>query len=110
MMTACSMRAIESGGVLAQARGWHYPPPVSTRFLGRILLLAGIWFCFALPAFAAGNDQEWWARPWQTEDDLPDNSVNALAQSEDGYLWIGTPSGLARFDGIRFDSISLTNV
>ena len=104
------MRAIERGGVLAQARGGHYPPPVSTRFLGRILLLAGIWFCFAQPAFAAGNDAEWWARPWQTEDGLPDNSVNALAQSEDGYLWIGTPSGLARFDGIRFDPISLTNV
>jgi signal transduction histidine kinase/ligand-binding sensor domain-containing protein len=49
-------------------------------------------------------------RPWQTEDGLPDNSVSGLAQSEDGYLWIGTPTGLARFDGIRFDNIPLTNV
>lgn len=49
-------------------------------------------------------------RPWQTEDGLPDNSVNGLAQTEEGYLWIGTPTGLARFDGIRFENIPLTNV
>ncbi|MDR3459600.1 MAG: two-component regulator propeller domain-containing protein [Verrucomicrobiae bacterium] len=78
--------------------------------LCRILLLAGLWFCSALPAFAAGTNEEWWARPWQTEEGLPDNSVNGLAQTEDGYLWIGTPSGLARFDGLRFDNLSLTNV
>jgi len=31
--------------------------------------------------------------------------VNALAQTSDGYLWIATPSGLYRFDGVRFDRI-----
>lgn len=39
---------------------------------------------------------------WQTEDGLPDSSVTALAQTPDGYLWIGTYNGLARFDGVRF--------
>jgi PAS domain S-box-containing protein len=39
---------------------------------------------------------------WQTEQGLPQNSVNALAQDHDGYLWIGTFGGLARFDGERF--------
>ncbi|HEV2693322.1 MAG TPA: two-component regulator propeller domain-containing protein [Verrucomicrobiae bacterium] len=81
-----------------------------TPFLCRMLLLAGIWFSPGLPVFAAGTNEEWWARPWQTEEGLPDNSVNGLAQTDDGYLWIGTPSGLARFDGIRFENISLTNV
>jgi ligand-binding sensor domain-containing protein/signal transduction histidine kinase len=39
---------------------------------------------------------------WQREQGLPQNSVLALAQSADGYLWIGTEDGLARFDGVRF--------
>src|SRR4051812_41462190 len=40
---------------------------------------------------------------WRSEDGLPQNSVNCLAQTPDGYLWVGTRSGgLARFDGIRF--------
>ena len=39
---------------------------------------------------------------WQTPDGLPANTVTAISQSPDGYLWIGTLNGLARFDGIRF--------
>jgi PAS domain S-box-containing protein len=39
---------------------------------------------------------------WQTEQGLPQSSVNALAQDHDGYLWVGTFGGLARFDGERF--------
>ena len=39
---------------------------------------------------------------WTTEQGLPQNSVNALLQDHDGYLWIGTFGGLARFDGERF--------
>jgi ligand-binding sensor domain-containing protein/signal transduction histidine kinase len=40
---------------------------------------------------------------WSSEDGLPQNSVNCLAQARDGYLWVGTRSGgLARFDGMRF--------
>lgn len=38
----------------------------------------------------------------QIEDGLPHNSVRALAQTADGYLWIGTEGGLVRFDGVRF--------
>lgn len=41
-------------------------------------------------------------RVWTKQQGLPDDSVNALLQSRDGYLWIGTAGGLARFDGIRF--------
>lgn len=39
---------------------------------------------------------------WQTEDGLPHNAVQAIVQTRDGYLWLGTPGGLARFDGVRF--------
>jgi signal transduction histidine kinase/ligand-binding sensor domain-containing protein len=41
-------------------------------------------------------------RLWQREQGLPQNSVRALAQTRDGYLWIGTDDGIARFDGVRF--------
>ena len=40
---------------------------------------------------------------WQGEDGLPQVSVLALHQDRDGYLWIGTEEGLARFDGVRFE-------
>src|SRR5678816_4196840 len=39
---------------------------------------------------------------WLTENGLPQNTVHSIAQTRDGYIWIGTEEGLARFDGIRF--------
>jgi signal transduction histidine kinase/ligand-binding sensor domain-containing protein/CheY-like chemotaxis protein len=39
---------------------------------------------------------------WLTQNGLPQNSVLAIAQTPDGYLWFGTEDGLARFDGVRF--------
>ena len=39
---------------------------------------------------------------WQTKDGLPQNSVDSMVQTADGYLWLGTQEGLARFDGVRF--------
>jgi len=39
---------------------------------------------------------------WQIDAGLPHNSVTAIQQTEDGYLWLGTSNGLARFDGVRF--------
>jgi ligand-binding sensor domain-containing protein/signal transduction histidine kinase len=41
-------------------------------------------------------------RVWQTQDGLPENTVQAFAQTADNYLWIGTSGGLVRFDGARF--------
>ena len=41
-------------------------------------------------------------RVWQTEDGLPENVVTAIVQTRDGYLWLGTYDGLARFDGANF--------
>jgi ligand-binding sensor domain-containing protein/signal transduction histidine kinase len=39
---------------------------------------------------------------WLTENGLPQNTVHAIAQTSDGYIWIGTEEGLARFDGVKF--------
>ncbi len=41
-------------------------------------------------------------RRWTTEHGLPQNTVRSLLQTQDGYLWVGTKHGLARFDGVRF--------
>jgi len=46
-------------------------------------------------------------KAWTSEDGLPQNSVHALAQTSDGYLWIGTDQGLVRFDGVRFVPVEL---
>ena len=48
-------------------------------------------------------------RTWQTEDGLPENLVTTAAQTRDGYLWFGTLSGLARFDGERFRVFNSNN-
>ncbi len=39
---------------------------------------------------------------WQKEQGLPQSPVRALAQTQDGYIWLGTDDGLVRFDGLRF--------
>jgi ligand-binding sensor domain-containing protein/signal transduction histidine kinase len=46
---------------------------------------------------------------WTTDEGLPNATVNAILQSRDGYLWLGTYDGLARFDGIRFTVYNTSN-
>ena len=44
---------------------------------------------------------------WDTEHNLPSSTVTSIEQTSDGYLWIGTYNGLARFDGTRFVTTDL---
>jgi ligand-binding sensor domain-containing protein len=47
---------------------------------------------------------------WTTDSsNIPQNSVLSMAQTRDGYLWIGTYNGLARFDGLRFTVFEKSN-
>jgi ligand-binding sensor domain-containing protein/signal transduction histidine kinase len=41
---------------------------------------------------------------WDTEQGLPSATVTAIAHTPDGFLWVGTANGLARFDGNRFQN------
>lgn len=41
-------------------------------------------------------------RTWQMDEGLPNNTVQAVTQTSDGFLWVGTQAGLARFDGTSF--------
>src|ERR1039458_3243585 len=39
---------------------------------------------------------------WNQTDGLPQDTIRAITQTADGYLWLGTDEGLARFDGYEF--------
>ncbi|WP_157467792.1 two-component regulator propeller domain-containing protein, partial [Edaphobacter aggregans] len=47
---------------------------------------------------------------WTTETRFPGGAVNGIAQTADGYLWIGTDRGLIRFDGFNFRPVSFTSI
>ena len=74
------------------------------RWLRRLALLLAV-FCWAGEAaerIPTRFDDPFLVDAWETEDGLPGNSVRSLAQTPDGYLWVGTFDGLARFDGLNF--------
>jgi ligand-binding sensor domain-containing protein len=65
--------------------------------------LPPMWCCLLLLAQAI-----WPATPqyqidhWTTENGLPIGGVTGICQTQEGYLWLSTFDGLARFDGVRF--------
>ena len=46
---------------------------------------------------------------WTQERGLPQDTIRAITQTKDGYLWLGTDEGLARFDGYEFVVYNKTN-
>src|SRR5438270_13840036 len=54
----------------------------------------------------AGNLRSWHKE--DKENGLLADTVTAIFQTRDGFLWIGTSAGLARFDGINFTEVRLT--
>jgi len=54
------------------------------------------------PQLAHGPVENYTTRIWQTRDGLPQETVQAVGQTPDGFLWIGTTGGLLRFDGSHF--------
>ena len=70
------------------------------------LLLVGLTLAGRLGAAAPGD---YLIQKWDTSGGLPHNTVRSIAQTPDGYLWIGTENGLARFDGVRFENFDREN-
>src|SRR5262245_38826654 len=66
---------------------------------GRPILLAQILFLLCL---VHTGKAQYRYRVWRSQDGLPQNTIQAISQTIDGYLWIGTPEGLVRFDGAHF--------
>lgn len=73
-------------------------------------LLAVLTALSAPAAASAATKTDFSLRPWQSDDGLPNNTVNGIAQTRDGFLWLATPSRLAQFDGVRFENFDLTRV
>src|SRR5436190_504252 len=74
-------------------------------------LIAGLLLVHPLvaagPAAAPAIYTDRVVRSWQVEDGLPQDSAGAVLQTRDGFLWVGTGAGLARFDGVRFRKFGL---
>lgn len=60
------------------------------------------YFIFLLGLNASLFAAEYGFDVWTTATGLPQNTVTGVVQTSDGYLWISTFDGLARFDGVRF--------
>jgi signal transduction histidine kinase/ligand-binding sensor domain-containing protein len=72
-----------------------------------VLVLQAWLVCHALaldPRQPAGS---YLRSDFTVEDGLPDNRVNTITQTPNGFLWVGTDGGLARFDGKHFTQIRL---
>ena len=101
---ACCLR-MSIGAASGQSSIIHLPVQRLSIFRGSA---AAILFFFACHGLAYGATDH--ARPlsgyserlWQTRDGLPDQAIQAFAQTPDGHLWIGTAAGLVKFDGAEF--------
>ena len=82
------------------ARGFASPNKLSIRGLLAVLLVVA---CAQARALDPSRQvTQYVLDNWQIPEGLPQTSVQALARTPDGYLWVGTQEGLARFDGVRF--------
>jgi ligand-binding sensor domain-containing protein len=80
-------------------------PPVS------VPMLSGAWKAATLAALPPElRPSQLNVEVWRGRDGLPEGTVQSLAESRDGYLWIGTQRGAARFDGVRFTRFDMDNV
>src|SRR5579862_2141680 len=78
------------------------------RAIAAMVLLAGA-FCGAVRASETRPlepGSPYVVDVWQPADGLPGSSVLSLLQTHDGYLWVGTQDGMARFDGLHFTKYS----
>ena len=66
-----------------------------------------LYFCLCLGAATA--QAQYRIDQWTADDGLPQKSVYGIVQTADGYLWLATVDGLARFDGARFTVFNKSN-
>lgn len=75
----------------------------ASRSVRLVISLFAVWL-FATAAFALAPQKsitQFVHTAW-TEKDVAPADIEAITQTKDGYLWLGTPNGLFSFDGIRF--------
>jgi signal transduction histidine kinase len=69
---------------------------------------AALFFLIGFPSLGLAGSH-WFTRVWQIDDGLLDNDINGIVQGSDEYLWLVTPVGLMRFDGVNFSSFPIEN-
>jgi signal transduction histidine kinase/ligand-binding sensor domain-containing protein/CheY-like chemotaxis protein len=76
-----------------------------------ILLLVQLWTAFdcARALDPHKSIAQYVHETWTPKDGLPEAHAGAIAQTKDGYLWVGTISGLVRFDGVHFTTYNRLN-
>ncbi|HEY1717390.1 MAG TPA: PAS domain S-box protein [Verrucomicrobiae bacterium] len=89
--------------------------PQINRWSRRVWLAGALslYFLLADHGFALDPSRdilEYNCQTWSRQNGLPANGINAITQTKDGYLWLGTAVGLVRFDGIEFKLLDLANV
>ena len=84
--------------------------PVAGVMPAKRVITLRLWLLLPIFCSIAHGDSDWFARDWQTDEGLPNNTITGLAQTPDGYLWLATPSGLVSFDGVDFHQYSLMNL
>ena len=72
-------------------------------------MLASLWPAESLALDPAKAITQFTHSAWVMEDGLPQNSIRAIAQTNEGYLWLATQAGLVRFDGVRFTVYNTVN-
>jgi signal transduction histidine kinase/ligand-binding sensor domain-containing protein/CheY-like chemotaxis protein len=84
---------------------------LSNGLLIRSLLAFMLWiFCgHALALDPSRLPSQYVLDNWQVSEGLPQASAMAIARTPDGYLWVGTQEGVARFDGVRFTVFDANN-
>ncbi len=73
------------------------------------LVLAALWCSAALATSDSLDQTTLGIENWTSSDGLPQNSIQAILQDKDGYIWFGTQAGLVRFDGKTFTTYGSFN-
>ena len=74
-------------------------------YILRSIALSLLLLCFGTSVWAVDPSQritQYAHTAWRIQDGIFSGEPTAIAQTTNGYLWIGTPNGLMRFDGVRF--------
>lgn len=79
------------------------PPPSGSARAGAWLCLLAL-LLWAHAAAAVLPLDQYYQETWTTREGLPHNTVNAITQTPDGYLWLGTWEGAVRYSGLRFQN------
>ena len=75
----------------------------------RVLLAAACLLCGGAGIFPARAGSPFFVESWDNEKGLPECAVVSVVQTRDGYLWLATLNGLARFDGNAFTWFNVNN-